>query len=172
MGLNFFVNGRAKHAESLGLPQPVIDSNSLREAALRASWHRDHRVARRREAWRWAMFWAWKYGPKAFAVILLISLACYVVVGLWTGTFKRQPSASSSPSAPVAPAAQIPPVRPANELPTNLKTGIRLVPAIALRPDPGIQTLTKRSFDESNPPPSQPLRLTPEIQTSPKESAP
>lgn len=38
------------------------DPEALRQAALRASWERDHRVGRRRRWWRWTVWAFWRYG--------------------------------------------------------------------------------------------------------------
>ena len=169
MDLNLFVARPGKLVETPSAPQSVIDSNSLREAALSASWRRDHRVAKRRQAWRWAIFWAWKYGPKAIATVLSIAAAFYVAVRFWPGMFEPSPPASSSPTASTA---VFKAAEPTNEQTPEIKTGMRLVPTIALHPNPGTQAPTKLQTNESISSPSQPLRLTPEIQTSPKESSP
>jgi hypothetical protein len=58
----------------------VISSHALREAALRASWHRDRQVARRREAWRWVVFWSWKYGRKPAVVLAVLALVLWASV--------------------------------------------------------------------------------------------
>jgi hypothetical protein len=39
---------------------PVIDTPTLRQAALQKSWQRDQQVARRRLALRWVLWWLWK----------------------------------------------------------------------------------------------------------------
>lgn len=66
------------------LPGSVISSQALREAALRASWYRDRRVARRREAWRWLVFLSWTCGRKS--AVVLASL-----VALWWVGAQIQP---------------------------------------------------------------------------------
>lgn len=40
----------------------VPDSETLRQAALQASWRRDHQVGRRRRWWRWVAWGFWRYG--------------------------------------------------------------------------------------------------------------
>ena len=77
-------------ANQLETPRLVISSQALRDAALRASWHRDNRVARRRKAWRWILFWSWKYGGKP--ALTLAGLAA-----LWWATVQI-PSNSALPA--------------------------------------------------------------------------
>lgn len=53
-------------------PYPVRDTESLRRAALQASWQRDRSVGRRRLAWRWALWLATCFGlPLALGGVLL-----------------------------------------------------------------------------------------------------
>lgn len=167
MGLKLFSTRQAIRAEHQIGPQPVIDSNSLREAALRASWHRDHHVAKRREAWRWALFWGWTYGRKIGVLVVPMVIASYLALQLWPDIFKTQatPATGLSASAEIAPS-----VEPTNTQHPEAPMGIRLVPATDLRiGTPGRST---HPVDSSTQSPFQPLRLTPEIQTSPKESSP
>lgn len=72
-----------------GVAMPVLDTNTLRQAALRASWVRDQRVARRRLAMRWALWWIWKYRARlsaAFAAVIALVVLLYLlgVIGPWT----------------------------------------------------------------------------------------
>lgn len=47
----------------------VPDADALRQAALRASWARDHTVRRRRIAWRWVLWFMLRFVvPAAMAV--------------------------------------------------------------------------------------------------------
>ena len=172
MGLKFLTARQAVPAERRNGPQPVIDSNSLREAALRASWYRDHRVAGRREAWRWVMFWGWTYGRKAGILVVPMVIASYLAFQFWPGTFT--PQAAPGQISPVhgMPASVVatPAVEPTNMQPAETPMGIRLEPAVDLRTGtPGRST---NPVDPSTQSPFQPLRLTPEIQTSPKELSP
>lgn len=167
MGLIFFSARQATPAEHLNAPQPVIDSNSLREAALRASWHRDHRVARRREAWRWVLFWGWKYGRTASAIVVPLVMAVWLALQPRPAIFKPQTVAIPSQATHLA---GTPPVKPTIAQPPDSPTGIRLLPTTSLRtgigtPGPAAKLAAQSTW-------SQPLRLTPEIQTSPKESSP
>lgn len=60
-------------------PSAVPDPETLRLAALRASWRRDHEVGRRRRRWRWVVWAFWRYGVPllllAGTVTLLVILA-------------------------------------------------------------------------------------------------
>lgn len=155
----------------MNAPQPVIDSNTLREAALRASWHRDHRVARRREAWRWMMFWLWKYGRRVGMAVIPMSAVAWLALQVW-------PLAAISKTAPTvrvtAPAASPSPQHDSSAgdmrtLPEEPLRGIRLLPAAALQSGIGRPELAVQSVNTPPDSPKQPLRLTPEIQTAPKE---
>jgi hypothetical protein len=71
-----------------GISMPVLDTNTLRESALRASWVRDQRVARRRLALRWTLWWLWKYRVQLLAACTLIAVLAYLlyrtgVIGPW-----------------------------------------------------------------------------------------
>ncbi len=59
-------------------PKPVPDTNELRRAALQASWQRDRRIAQRRMAMRWALW----YGARAVPV-LVVAGAVAAFVWLW-----------------------------------------------------------------------------------------
>jgi len=54
------------------------DAEALRQAALRASWTRDRRVARRRLAMRWLAWAFWRYG-----LALLMVMAFAAAVAAW-----------------------------------------------------------------------------------------
>jgi hypothetical protein len=63
-------------------PLPMIDTNSLREAALRASWRRDQIVSRRRLAVRWVLWWIWKYRFYLLAACALVAGGIYLLYRL------------------------------------------------------------------------------------------
>ena len=77
---DFSLNTASRPVDLLPSGGAVIDSDTLREAALRASWQRDHHVARRRQAWRWTWFWIWKYGSLAAVVIGPIALVVALIL--------------------------------------------------------------------------------------------
>jgi len=61
---------------SVQRPAAVPSSDTVRQAALSASWARDRRVARRRLAIRW-LFWAWwRFG---LPVLLALALAVWLL---------------------------------------------------------------------------------------------
>jgi hypothetical protein len=62
-----------------GVSTPVIDSNTLRVVALRASWARDYSVARRRLAIRWTLWWIWKYKHFILAACILLAGILYLL---------------------------------------------------------------------------------------------
>ena len=60
-------------------PAPVPDIDVLRRAALQASWRRDRRIARRRTAMRWALW----YGVRGLPLVLLAAaVAVWLLVPL------------------------------------------------------------------------------------------
>lgn len=79
---------------------PVIDTNTLREAALRASWQRDQRVARRRLALRWALWWLWKYRLRLLAVCAALAAVIYLLYRLGYLSPAGPPPATPAPLAP------------------------------------------------------------------------
>ena len=86
---------------------PVPDSDSLRRAALQASWQRGRWVARRRLWWRWTVWALLRWVLPAAAVLALMG-------GLAHGWSLMQGSPAAAASAPVAKA---PAATPAPALP-------------------------------------------------------
>jgi hypothetical protein len=62
---------------------PVVDTNTLRQAALQNSWQRDQRVARRRLALRWVLWWLWKYRYYLLALCAALALLVYLIGPAW-----------------------------------------------------------------------------------------
>jgi hypothetical protein len=62
-----------------GMGATVIDTNTLRQTALQNSWQRDQRVARRRLAMRWVLWWLWKYRYYLLAVCALFAVLAYLL---------------------------------------------------------------------------------------------
>jgi hypothetical protein len=87
---------------------PVVDTNTLREAALRASWQRDQRVSRRRLAVRWLWWSLWKY--RFYLAALLAAVLAFI---FWP--FQPSDMASVAPSSAVT--AQ--PAQPAPSVPSS-----------------------------------------------------
>lgn len=73
------------------------DSDTLRQRALRASWRRDRRVARRRIWLRWALWFLQRYLLPALGVLALA--ATLYTQTPWSAM--TWPGAASSPPAPV-----------------------------------------------------------------------
>ncbi len=125
---------------------PVVDTNTLREAALRASWRRDQSVARRRLAIRWTLWWLWKYKHFVFA-------ACLLLVGLIYLLHRNGllPTWSSAPTAQIDAGASVP-----------------------LRLERQLQERSKPPASQRMAPPDapSPIQLKPEIQLKTKESSP
>lgn len=160
-------------------PFPVIDSNTLRQAALQASWQRDRRVAGRRQAWRWALYWSWRYGKKVF-VFGAPPLALYLLA-IQVGLLHRTEHQVASPASTIERIAD----QPANHMASSKAKSLARLPAGdalklqlatalgstkigAAAPKPFPNALVNSPV---NTVPS-PLRLRPEIQLLLKESPP
>lgn len=75
---------------------PVVDTNTLREAALRASWQRDQRVSRRRVAVRWLLWSVWKY--RFYGIALIAAALAFV---FWPSQQGGSPVAGTAPASAV-----------------------------------------------------------------------
>jgi hypothetical protein len=129
-----------------GVGRTLIDSNTLREAALRASWRRDQRVARRRLAIRWTLWWLWQYKH-------LVLAACVVLAGLIYLLHRNGllPTWRASPAAVAAPDSSL-----------TLRLERQLQERRTGSPNP---PLLPRDA-------SAPIQLKPDIQLKIKESSP
>ena len=99
-------------------------------------------------------------------------IASYLALQFWPGIFTPDAAQGLVSPVPGLSAAMVatPAVERANIQPSETTAGIRLVPAVDL--NTGTPGLTANPVDPSIQSPFQPLRLTPEIHTSPKESSP
>jgi hypothetical protein len=91
------------------------DAEALRQAALRASWSRDRRVARRRVALRWLAWAFWRYG---LPILLVVVVGATVVAWMLSisQTSQSSPRFTVMPAQPAAGAATVtssetPPIR-------------------------------------------------------------
>ena len=82
-------------------PKPVPDTNELRRAALQASWQRDRRVAQRRMAMRWALW----YGARAVPVLVV---AGAVAAFVWLWVMPRLSGTALNLAAPHTQPARVP----------------------------------------------------------------
>ncbi len=122
---------------------PVIDTNTLRQAALQKSWQRDQRVARRRLAVRWVLWWLWKYRYYLLAMCALLGTLAYLFYRFHPA---EQPAGSVDATlsgAPLPPSAVrlrmqpqlLEPTRSAsrpNTVPEDIQTPFQLKPATRL----------------------------------------
>jgi hypothetical protein len=60
-------------------PRPVPDPELVRRAALAASWQRDRRIAKRRLAWRWLLWFVGRYFLHMLGVMALLLLAGWLL---------------------------------------------------------------------------------------------
>lgn len=84
-------------------PAPVPDAETVRLAALSASWRRDRTVARRRLFWRWL---AWIFIRYHLALLVLLGLVL-ASLWLWRG-LKPSDIHSNPPAAASLPASGAP----------------------------------------------------------------
>lgn len=61
-----------------GFSSSVPDTEAVLRAALAASWRRDKRVARRRIAWRWTLWYLQRYSPHVLALAVLVLVVGYL----------------------------------------------------------------------------------------------
>jgi hypothetical protein len=138
-------------------PLPMIDTNSLREAALRASWRRDQIVGRRRLVVRWVLWWIWKYRFYMLATCALIAGGIYLLYRLDLPEYAL-PQQHSKPASADLKSAALP---------------MAAEPGISLRLDTEL-LLTRSNATNSNPPADLPdlYLLKPETQLKIKETPP
>lgn len=93
---------RSERPQPPPTPLPVPDAEAVRRAALLASWQRDRRVAKRRLAWRWILWYAHQYRWYLLAFMGVLA---------WVGvSMVRQPVVRSAPQRPDA--VSMPDARP------------------------------------------------------------
>jgi hypothetical protein len=176
MGPKFSNVQQTTHAHPRTNFSQLMDTNSLREAALQASWQRDHQVARRRTIWRWAMFWGWKYGRKFGIALVPVAIICYLATPLWLAMFSPNVVSKQIVAVPANPTVSAsPPVVKARGLQESEdETGMILVPALTLgtASDHRLKVLQAEPSGQQQNSSNQRLRATSNIQTSPKESSP
>jgi hypothetical protein len=145
---------RSPELQALGAPRrglPVIDTNTLRQAALQTSWLRDQRVARRRLAIRWTLWWLWKCRYYLLAVCAILILLFYQFIYLQSPSAAVPAAATESPSAVVLP-----------------RSGVQLRMQEQLLPSGG-----EASHPDALPAEAPaPFQLRPEIQLKNKETSP
>ena len=89
-------------------PRPLHpDAEALRQVALRASWTRDRRVARRRVALRWLAWAFWRYGLALLLVLAIAASLAWWVLSI-SQTSLRSPRFTVMPVQPGASAAPLP----------------------------------------------------------------
>lgn len=125
------------------------DSDTLRQRALRASWQRDRRVARRRIWLRWALWFLRRYLLPALGVLALA--ATLYTQTPWSAM--NWPGAPSNPPSPVD--GPDPMAMPAGPLPAG--------------PEPVAEPIAPAPFDDAGP---VVLRLEPHWQAAPRHAAP
>ena len=133
---------------------PVIDTNTLRQAALQNSWQRDQRVARRRLAFRWAMWWLWKYRYYVLAV-------CAVLVCLGYLVYRFDQASRANHSLGNTPVAA-----PEHQTDLHLRIESHMLPAT----DSGASSATPP--DASPPTATDPFQLKPETTLKTKVTNP
>jgi len=135
---------------------PVPDPESVRRAALAASWQRDRRVAQRRLAWRWARWYVGRYFLQIMCLLAAVLLVAWLVRGARLPGSAEQvtspviESASASglqekplpaqPPMPVWPSESMVPASVYASLPAPDLGALtlRLVHHLGVRPEPGV----------------------------------
>ena len=117
-------------------PKSIPDPESVRLAALQASWNRDRRVAQRRIAWRWITWYTQRYAPHALAgMVVLAGVAyCSGIRPQWSlagndlqSASQEEPLRYMPPSVPTAPVAVPAPVDVFDTVATDPGTDAPLV---------------------------------------------
>ena len=152
-------------------PRPVPDTNELRRAALQASWQRDRRIAQRRMAMRWALWYSARAVP-----VLVVAGAVAAFVWLWV-----MPRLSGTALNLAAPHTQ--PARVPLHLPVTAPVPAPVAIAPTIAPPKPTPQFAAPAYDtsavrDSNPRESglhlrleSPLRLAPTSDNSPAASA-
>ena len=124
------------HRSAAHLPKsfgtaPVPDIDGLRRAALQASWRRDRRVAQRRMAMRWALWYAIRGLP-------LMAIAAAVWFWVLPRPTENGLAPAHAPARQASPAssAAIAPARPAAQVQPAVKAAsAKESPSPQLKPD-------------------------------------
>jgi hypothetical protein len=91
-------------------PLPVPCGEAVRLAALSSSWRRDKRVAQRRLAWRWTLWYLQRYYRHGLGLLVLALAGAYLSgARVPTPAWPQFDVLSRSPAQPEAPAASAPP---------------------------------------------------------------
>jgi hypothetical protein len=123
----------------------IPGSEVLRESALQASWRRDRQVAQRRILWRWTVFYAQRWAPGGFAVLLLAMGIAYLTgwrpLGKATDTVDGDSSAALSIPTPALPPVPKGPEQTPNASalatpPSNGAAALKLRASPMLQPKP------------------------------------
>lgn len=149
--------------------RPVISSEALCQAALRASWHRDRQVAQRRQAWRWMLFWSWKYG-RAAAGALVISGLIWLAVLQGTHSAPVTHPATQTMSRTAAKTA-LQPEPDAAKTAHGKPAPLILDTSLLLPASPDTAGLATNTPTSASPAGGQPLQLTTELWLSSKTAA-
>ena len=124
---------------------PVPDIDGLRRAALQASWRRDRRVARRRMAMRWAVW----YAMRGLPLVLIAAAVWFLVLPRLSQNSLAPASKPVAEQAATSASAAVAPTRPT-------EAATQSTPAT---PDPlpreaGLQLRLDGPFSFSSPSPS------------------
>ena len=100
---------RSEHQAPPHHVPPIIPGpDSVRQAALQASWRRDRLVARRRIAWRWVVWYFQRFSPHVLAGVALLVGATYL-----SGSLPSWPDGGHPTAGPAAAVALTPTPQPA-----------------------------------------------------------
>lgn len=110
---------RSEHLQAppTDFPPKIPGSDTLRQAALQASWQRDKRVAQRRIAWRWVLWYLRKYSLVVVVGLVLLTGVAYLG-GAFSGWAEDSIQAAAHPTAVAAPVLHRPSLVPTTTQPS------------------------------------------------------
>lgn len=127
------------------VPTPVPDIERLRRDALQASWRRDRRVARRRTAMRWALW----YGIRGLPLLLVVATVSIWLLPLIVDRLQAPSNPPEPVNVPVTVPTTVPPAKSA-DLAADAAP-VLLVPPDSRRDESGIQLRLGSPFQPITP---------------------
>lgn len=133
----------------------VVDSENLRQTALKASWHRDRSVGRRRVWARWALWWLKRWLLRLAVVVVVLTLPVYGIwrsgygaaywVAYWAAHSPKPTEVSPAKPTDSKPIDAPPPEERAPgiklQIDKHLKVGLTALPTTPLKPDNPLKTM-------------------------------
>jgi len=158
---------RSERLKPPSSPHPIPDFESVRRAALAASWRRDRRISQRRLAWRWALWYVGRYHLQILGILAALLLVAWLMQGM---LLAGKPQVAGNPVTEGAAAPHVPDVAQSTQ-PMPVWPAPSLVPATVYSglPDPELSGLPLRLVPQLGW--QEPLSGGREVQTPQIESA-